>query len=227
TDAAATHSPEHECRCSIRRRDRGYALGMVSFIDRLLGTAGRTVHVLQDNGIPCALTGDCAMYARGGPAAEVGSEVDVLLRPADLARGLRVLAAEGLRSPLPTAEAERTTLYDNDIRVDLVVRPNYRPVTDELLARAEALPLRPAAPVATSAPVVTVADFLVDELTVADPHRLDFTRLLHITRELRAQVDWERVWAETAASPYARAFLGLLDDLGVSGGRCEHGSTEV
>ncbi|MEC3918776.1 hypothetical protein [Nocardia sp. CDC160] len=195
---------------------------MVRTIDRLLDTVTRTVQVLQDNEIPCALTGDYAMYARGGPAAEVHSEVDVLVRPADLARGLSALEAAGLRPPLPIADAERTTLYDHDIRVDLVFRPNYRPVTDELLARAERLPIGTEA-----APVVTVADFLVDELTIADPHRLDFTRLLHIARELRVQVDWERVRTETAASPYARAFLGLLDDLGITDGRCEHGSTAV
>ncbi|MVU80596.1 hypothetical protein GPX89_25515 [Nocardia sp. ET3-3] len=195
---------------------------MARAIDRLLDTVTRTLHVLRDNDIPCALTGDYAMYARGGPVTEVHSEVDVLVRPADLARGLSALAAAGLRPPLPIADPERTTLYDHDIRVDLVSRPNYRPVTDELLDRADALLLG-----STAAPVVTVADFLVDELIVADPHRLDFTRLLHIARELRAQIDWGRVRAETGASPYARAFLGLLDDLGVSDGRCEQGSTAV
>ncbi|GAB0106999.1 hypothetical protein JMUB6875_59900 [Nocardia sp. JMUB6875] len=201
---------------------------MVRTIDRLLGTVTRTVHVLRDNGIPCALGGDYAMYTRGGPLTEVHSEVDVLVRPADLARGLSALAEAGLRPPLPIADTERTTLYDHDIRVDLVYSPNYRPITDALLARAESLPVGPEA-----MPVVTVADFLVAELIVADPHRLDFTHLLHIARELRAQVDWERVRAETAVSPYARAFLGLLDDLGISAGHrelgsaCEHGSTAV
>ncbi|MEV6099024.1 hypothetical protein [Nocardia sp. NPDC051981] len=195
---------------------------MVRTIDRLLGTLTLTVQVLQDNDIPCALTGDCAVYARGGPVTGPHSEVDVLLLPADVARGQRLLAAAGLRPPLPAADAERTMLYDRDIRVDLVFRPNYRPVTDELLARAERLPIG-----SIAVPVVTVADFLVDELTVPDPQRLDFTRLLHIARELRTQVDWGRVRAETAASPYARAFLGLLDDLGITDGRCEHGSTAV
>lgn len=195
---------------------------MVRTTDRLLDTVTRTLHVLRDNGIPCALSGDYAMYARGGPLAEAHAEVDVLVRPADVARGLSLLADAGLRPPLPIADTERTTLYDHDIRVDLVFSPNYRPITDALLARAEALPVGPEA-----MPVVAVADFLVTELIVADPHRLDFTRLLYIARELRAQVDWERVRDETAVSPYARAFLGLLDDLGISAGRCERGSTPV
>ncbi|MGW4243724.1 hypothetical protein [Nocardia sp. NPDC004722] len=197
----------------------GYALGMVPAIDRLLGTLTLAVQVLRDNDIPCAVTGDCAVYARGGPILDVYSEVDVLVRPADAARGSDVLAAAGLRPPLPASDAERTTLYDRDIRLDLVFAPNCRPVTDELLARAEPLSLG-----ATAAPVVTVADLLVAELAVADPHRVDFTRLLHIARELRAQVDWARVRAETAASPYARAFLGLLDDLGISDGPRDRGS---
>ncbi|AYF78811.1 hypothetical protein D7D52_07355 [Nocardia yunnanensis] len=166
---------------------------MVSTIERMLGTLTRTVHVLRDNDIPCALTGDCAVYARGGPLSEVGSDVEVLVRPGDVARGLRVLAEAGLRPP--------------------------RPVSDEVLARAERLPIG-----ATAAPVITVSDLLVDELAVADPNRLDFTRLLHIAREMRAQVDWARVRAGTAASPYARAFLDLLDDLGISDGPRERGS---
>ncbi|WP_040816483.1 hypothetical protein [Nocardia concava] len=195
---------------------------MVRTIDRLLDTVTRTLHVLRDNDIPCAVGGDYGMYARGGPLAVAQAEVEVLVRPADLARGLEALAAAGLRPPLPNADTERTTLYDRDIRVDLVFSPNYRPITDALLARAEALPVGP-----EDMPVVTVADFLVAELIVADPHRLDFTRLLYIARELRVQVDWERVRAETAVSPYARAFLGLLDDLGISAGRCERGSTAV
>ncbi|GAB2531502.1 nucleotidyltransferase family protein [Nocardia heshunensis] len=192
---------------------------MVPAIDRLLGTLTLAVQVLRDNEIPCAVTGDCAVYARGGPIFDGYSEVDLLVRPADAAHGCGALSAAGMRPPLPVIDAERTTLYDHDIRLDLVFAPNYRPVTDELLARAETLPIG-----AIVAPVVTIADLLVAELAVADPHRVDFTRLLHIARELRAQVDWARVRAETAASPYARAFLGLLDDLGITDGPRDRGS---
>ncbi|MGW4532318.1 hypothetical protein ACWEOI_15335 [Nocardia sp. NPDC004340] len=185
---------------------------MVRAIDRLLDTLTLAVQTLQDNDIPCALTGECAVYARGGPVTDTPPEVDVLLRPADLPRGVLLLSAAGLRPPHGT-EAERATLYDGGVRLDLVFGTDHRPVTDALLARAERLPIGPIA-----APVVTVADFLVDELTVADPQRLDFTRLLHIARELRAQVDWELVRTGTAVSPYAGAFLGLLDDLGITDG---------
>jgi hypothetical protein len=37
-----------------------------------------------------------------------------------------------------------------------------------------------------------------------------------MVRALREQVDWNRVAAATAASPYAFAFLMLLDRLGVA-----------
>ncbi|MFD6355867.1 hypothetical protein [Nocardia tengchongensis] len=197
----------------VSETGHGYAIDMVRAIDRLLGTLTLAVQTLQDNDIPCALTGDCAVYARGGPVGDTPPEVDVLLRPADAPLGVSLLAAAGLRRPRG-AEAERVTLYNGAVRVDLVFRTDHRPVTDALLARAERLRIGPIA-----APVVSVADLLVDELTVADPQRLDFTRLLHIARELRAQIDWELVRAGTAASPYARAFLGLLDDLGISDGR--------
>ncbi|MFD7842928.1 hypothetical protein ACFV4K_08340 [Nocardia sp. NPDC059764] len=63
-----------------------------------------------------------------------------------------------------------------------------------------------------------MGDRVADSAGLADPQRLDFTRLLHIARELRAQVDWELVRTGTAVSPYARAFLSLLDDLGITDG---------
>lgn len=40
--------------------------------------------------------------------------------------------------------------------------------------------------------------------------------MLQIARDLREQVDWPQVGDKTADSPYARAFLGLLDDLAIA-----------
>jgi hypothetical protein len=44
---------------------------------------------------------------------------------------------------------------------------------------------------------------------------LDFERLLLVVRPVRERVDWARVRAATAASPYATGFLALLEALEV------------
>ncbi|WP_024804594.1 nucleotidyltransferase family protein [Nocardia sp. BMG51109] len=181
---------------------------MVKTIDQLLLTLTRVVNALLDRGIPFAVAGGCAAYARGGPASD--HDVDLFVKPADVDGARQALADAGLRLVDP-AEDWLTKAYDGDTLVDLIFRPNYRTVTDDLLARAHWMRIGP-----TAAPVVSGTDLMIDKIMVLDPHRLDLTGLLNIARGLREQVDWSRVRAETAMSPYARAFLGLLDDLRVS-----------
>ncbi|MFI5776546.1 nucleotidyltransferase family protein [Nocardia sp. NPDC051570] len=177
-------------------------------IDPLLQALTRVVNTLLEAEIPCAVAGGYAVHARGGPASD--RDVDIFVKPADIERARHALGRAGLRLVDPP-EDWLTRAYDGETPVDLIFRPNYRPVTDEILSRATRMRIGPVA-----APVVSGADLLVDRLMVLDPHRLDFTALMHIARALRDQMDWSRVRADTAASPYARAFLGLLDDLGIT-----------
>ncbi|WP_067671252.1 BON domain-containing protein [Nocardia miyunensis] len=177
-------------------------------IDQLLDTVTRVANTLRSEEIPFAVAGGCAVYARGGPASD--QDVDIFIKPADAQRARQALVRAGLRAADPP-EDWLTTVYDGDTLVDLVFQPNHRAVTDALLARASTLPIGP-----TVAPVISATDLVIDKLMVLDSHRLDFTGLLRTARELREQVDWPRVAEETGASPYARAFLGLLDDLHIS-----------
>ncbi|MCM6772114.1 BON domain-containing protein [Nocardia sp. CDC159] len=177
-------------------------------IDQLLQTLTRVVNTLLDAEVPFAVAGGWAVFARGGPASE--HDVDVFVKPVDVDRARQALSAAGLRLVDP-AEDWLTKAYDGDTLVDIIFRPNYRTVSDEMLARATWMRIGP-----TAAPVVSCTDLMVDKLMVLDPHRLDFTKLLHIARGLREQVDWPRVREETCMSPYARAFLSLLDDLGIT-----------
>jgi len=48
-------------------------------------------------------------------------------------------------------------------------------------------------------------------------HHLDFGRALEISRALREQIDWSNVRRRTEHSPFARAFLNLVVDLGIAG----------
>ncbi|MGM7648631.1 nucleotidyltransferase [Nocardia sp. JW2] len=180
---------------------------MTAEISDLLQTLTRVVNTLHDNGIRFAVAGGCAVYAHGGPASD--HDVDIFLRAEDAYAARDALAAKGLR-PVDPPENWLTKVYDGEILVDLIFRTNHRTVDDELLDRAESMSVGPA-----TAPVLPATDVLVDKLMVLDAHRLDFTRLLEVARALREQIDWGRVHRDTAESPYARAFLGLLDDLGV------------
>ncbi|EIE98832.1 nucleotidyltransferase family protein [Saccharomonospora glauca] len=177
----------------------------------LLRTAMRVSNTLRAHGVRFALAGGCAVYAHGGPASDHDVDVFVTERDAPVAR--KVLVAAGMRAVDPP-EDWLTKVYDGNCLVDLVFRPNGRPVTPEALDRAEVLRLG-----ATTAPVVPATDLMVDKLLVLEAHRCDFTPLLPIARAVREQVDWAAVARRTGASPYARAFLTLLSELGVTNGR--------
>lgn len=176
-------------------------------IDELLHALTRAVNALSATEIPFAVGGGCAVYARGGPASR--HDVDILVKPADCDRAVRALAHAGLRVCNPPENWLRKVYADN-VLIDVIYRPNDRPVTDDLLNRAATMRIGPAV-----APVVSATDLMVDKLLVFDAHRLDFAPLLHIARDLREQVDWDEVDAQTRVSPYARAFLGLLIDLDI------------
>jgi hypothetical protein len=173
----------------------------------LLRTAARVAKVLRSVPIPFALTGGCAVYARGGPTTS--HDVDFLVREEDIPAAIGALVAAGMRAA-DTPLDWLAKVYDGDVLVDLLFRPNQRPVTDEVLARTEELRVG-----AASLPVVTATDLLVDKLLVFGPHRCDFSEVLPIARSLREQVDWATVVKETAESPFAEAFLLVLDRLGV------------
>jgi Uncharacterised nucleotidyltransferase len=174
----------------------------------LLRTLTKVVNTLAAAGIDFAVAGGCAAYARGGPPSD--HDVDVFVREEDAPAARQALMAEGMRGEEPP-EDWLTKVYDDDVLVDIVFRPNHRTDMEDLLARAEPMRIGPA-----YAPVVTGTDLMVDKLLVLGPHRCDFTPLLPIARDLREQIDWARVAEETAESPYARAFLVLVEALDVA-----------
>ncbi|WP_228782143.1 nucleotidyltransferase family protein [Nocardia abscessus] len=181
---------------------------MVASTDQLLHALTRTVNALAATDIRFAVAGGCAVYARGGPASQ--HDVDIFVKPEDSARAIQTLARAGLRVCDPPENWLRK-VYADDILVDVIHRPNDRDVTDELLDRATEMRIGPA-----KAPVISGTDLMVDKMLVFDAHRLDLSPILHIARDLREQVDWESAREQTKASPYARAFMGLLDDLGIT-----------
>lgn len=174
----------------------------------LLRTMAKVARALRSEEIPFALTGGCAVYGRGGPTTS--HDVDILVREQDVPTAVSTLVAAGMRAA-DTPLDWLAKVYDGDVLVDLLFRPNQRPVTDDMLSRAETLRVG-----AASLPVVPATELLVDKLLVFGPHRCDFAELLPIARALREQIDWPTVIKETAESPFAEAFLLLLDRLGIA-----------
>ncbi|WAL63605.1 nucleotidyltransferase family protein [Amycolatopsis cynarae] len=174
----------------------------------LLRTLTKVVTTLSAEEVEFAVAGGLAVYARGGPPSE--HDVDIFLLEQDVETATRALVAAGMRPEDPPENWLRK-VYDGNVLVDLIFRPNYRGNMAELLARAEPLRIGPAL-----APVLDATDLMVDKLLVLTAHRCDFTPLLPIARGLREQIDWDRVAAETAGSPYAQAFLTLVEGLSVA-----------
>jgi len=49
-----------------------------------------------------------------------------------------------------------------------------------------------------------------------DEHALDYTKLLAITRALREQIDRPSLRARASGSPFAKAYITLVEELGIA-----------
>ncbi len=173
----------------------------------LATTLKRVASVLKQAEIPIALGGSFAAYAHGGYSSD--HDVDFLLREQDKERALEELAAVGFSVEQPP-EDWLVKVFDEGRMVDLIYRPIESPVTDETLADTVMRPVE-----AISMPVLSATQLMIHKLMSYTQHYCDFATGLPLARSLREQIDWDRVRRETAKSPYAEAFLVLLDRLDV------------
>jgi hypothetical protein len=189
-------------------------------IEPLIATLKKVASHLKAMGVPFALAGSWAVYARGGQPFD--HDVDFLIKESDADAVLTSLTKAGFRREVPP-EGWLVKVYDEDRLVDLIYAPVQRPVTDETLADVEVLPVH-----AVHMPVLSATQLMVHKMLTWSPHACDFARGLPMARSLREQIDWPRVYRETADSPFAYAFLVLLDRLeiislaaasGAAGGR--------
>lgn len=173
----------------------------------LVNTLKKVASVLKQAEIPFALGGSFAVYAHGGFSSD--HDVDFLIREQDRERALAELGAIGFVSEQPP-EDWLVKVFDGDLMVDLIYRPVESPVTDATLADTVMRPVE-----AINMPVLSATQLMVHKLLSFTQHYCDFARGLPVARSLREQIDWDRVRRETAHSPYAEAFLMLLDRLDV------------
>jgi hypothetical protein len=170
-------------------------------------TLKRVASVLKQAEIPFALGGSFAVYAHGGHSSD--HDVDFLIREQDKERALEELAAVGFEVEQPP-EDWLVKVYDDGRMVDLIYRPVESPVTDATLADSVVRPVE-----AIAMPVLSATQLMIHKLLSYTQHYCDFATGLPVARSLREQIDWDRVRKETAQSPYAEAFLVLLDRLDV------------
>jgi hypothetical protein len=185
-----------------------------STFEEIESSLKKSAAALRDAGLPFALAGSVACWARGAPQSR--NDLDFLVRPQDAEAALEALVAAGMRPDRPP-EGWLLKAWDraedgSETLVDLIFGPRGIPDVDVVLERAELVPVA-----ALDLPVVHLDDVLVMKLHAFDEHACDFAGILAIARAVREQVDWEDVRARTVESPFARAFFTLIEGLGIVG----------
>jgi predicted nucleotidyltransferase len=178
----------------------------------LLEAMKKAATAMKRAGLPFALAGGGAAYARG--AAMPTHDIDFVILEEDADAVAKALADSGMRIAHPP-EGWLIKAYDGDSMVDLIFKIADEPVTPELLARAEQLEVS-----AVRMPVLDATDLVLSWLRAFSEHHADFAATLTLVRPVREQADWNKIRRETRDSPFAHAFLTLLEGLRVlPGGR--------
>ena len=173
----------------------------------ILASCKRTAAILLDAKIPFAIGGGIACWSYGAPESD--HDVDIMLREEDARGAQQLLASHGMK-PVDPPEDWLLKVYDDDVLVDLIYRPEGLPITDEVLARA---PVRDVN--AMKIPVLRLEDVFVTKLLSYNDHHIDYPGLLAVARAVREQVDWAEVSRTTDHWPYAAAFMTLVERLGI------------
>jgi hypothetical protein len=176
-------------------------------VARIVATLKRSAAALRDAGIPFAVAGGLACWARGGPLDD--DDVDLVLCEADVPRAVAALQGAGLAHDDPPEEW-LTKVKDGEVTVDLIFHPSGIEVTPEVLAGAEDLSVE-----AVNMPVLRLEDVFVTQLLSLGEYNLAYSGLIKAARAVREQVDWGSVRHRTADAHFARAFFTMVEGLGV------------
>ena len=167
----------------------------------------RTAVALKQDGVPFALCGGYAAWARGAPEPE--HDADFLVPETESERAAKALADAGLTVVDPAEDWLLKVVGEHGF-VDVLWRTCGHPVETALVDRADELPV-----LSVIMPVLEATDIVVTKLMALDEHYCDFARLLPVARALREQVDWARVARDVASNDFAVVFLQLLERLSV------------
>jgi hypothetical protein len=175
--------------------------------DEILDVLKRVAQILREADIEYALGGGLSAWVHGGPPTE--NDVDILIRESDVDRALSVLEGAGLETARPP-EGWLVKAWADGVLVDLMFEPSGLVVDDEFLAGCEVHNVA-----AVRMRVMPVNDLMVGKMLALTEHHLDYAPILEHARALREQIDWHEVERRTQHSPFARAFLYMLTELGV------------
>ena len=173
----------------------------------LIDSMKRAAAALRDAEVPYMLGGGLAAWARGGPPTE--HDVDFFVLPADAERALEALVNAGLKADRPP-EGWLLKAWDGETLIDLIYSPAGGDVDQGYFDRSEVMEVA-----AQRLPVASLGDVLATKLLALNEQEPDMASVLETARSLREQIDWDFVRARTTASPFARAFFTLVEELGI------------
>jgi hypothetical protein len=193
------HDPRLQEPEQFLPRDRNQAI---------LEAAKQIGALLKHEGHLFALAGSVAAYAHGGEK-NLQHDVDFCVRPEDAEAVAATLRGAGLTVYAPPEDwLLKATCFGQD--VDIIFELAHRPVTTQMLDRAEELSVE-----SVRMPVLAPTDLLWSLLAAFSEHHCDFGAVLPIARALREKVDWERVRSDCGDEPMPAAFFFLLERLNV------------
>ena len=176
--------------------------------DDIEATLKKSVAAFREANVPALLAGSLAVWARGGP--ETRHDLDFVVKPEDAERALQALEEAGMEAERPP-EGWLLKARDGDVLVDVIFEPRGLVVDDDLIARAEEREV-----MAIGIRLMALEDVLVSKLMSLDEHSADYSQLVLMTRTLRERIDWDDLRARTSASPFAKAFFTLAEELGIA-----------
>jgi Nucleotidyl transferase of unknown function (DUF2204) len=176
--------------------------------DELIEVMKQAAGILQDGGIPFALGGGLAAWARGGPRSE--HDVDMMIRREDADEALEAFAQAGFRTERPPEGWLYKAWHSNGVLVDLIFNPSGGAVTTETIEATPVLEV-----MALRVPVATPEDVLASKLLAITEQEPQFGGVLELARALREQIDWDALRERTESSPFGKAFFTLAEELGI------------
>lgn len=181
--------------------------GYVADIQPLLEALKTIASALKADGVPFALAGSYAVYARGGPRSL--HDVDFVVPEHAIPAASASLQARGLRIEQPP-EDWLVKAYQDDLCIDLIHTLAAGPVDDAILGRCDELPVE-----SVRMPVLSATDLLIGKLSALSEHSCDLEPVLVVARSLREQIDLSLVRQAVDGHPYAEAGLFLIGRLDI------------
>jgi hypothetical protein len=188
-------------------------------VQPLLEALKAVAAALKADGVPFALAGGLAVYARGGKDSR--HDVDFVVPGTDIAAAKDSLERRGMHVFQPPEDWLFKVEYDGQ-PVDIIHRLPGGPVDDELLHRAQDLSVE-----SVRMPVLSATDLLIAKLLSLSEHACDLEPVLSVMRSVREQLDLDQVVEATRDHDFAEAALYLARRLEILPGAADKETGEL